>query len=47
MKKYFKKNQLRYQKFLVLLKIYNYFINMAVEDIGHEFRSKNIEKASD
>ena len=40
MQKYFeKKNQLKYQKFLVYLKIYNYLKTMS-----EEFRLKNIEE---
>ena len=35
-----KKNQLRYQKFLVSLKMYNYVKNMVEENIGQEFRLK-------
>ena len=43
MKKYLKKkNQLRNWKILVYLKIYNYFKNMAEENISQEFRFKNI-----
>ena len=38
------KNQLKYQKFLVELKIYNYFKNMAEEKISQEFRLKNIDE---
>ena len=38
-KKLKKKNQVRYQKLLVWLKIYNYFRNMS-----HEFRLKNINE---
>ena len=46
MKNYLKKkNQLRYQKFLVYLKIYNYFKNMVEENISLEFKLKNIDEA--
>ena len=45
MKKYLqKKNQLRYQKFLVYSKIYNYFKNMIEESISQEFQLKNIDE---
>ena len=45
MKKYLqKKNQLRYQKFLVYSKIYNYFKNMVEESISQEFQLKNIDE---
>ena len=41
MKKYLKKqDQLRFKKFLVSLKIYNYFKNMVEENISQEFRLK-------
>ena len=36
MKKHLRKNQLKYQKFLVQLEIYNYFKNMAEENITQE-----------
>ena len=39
-----KKNQLRYKKFLVYLKIYNYFKNVVEENISQEFRLKNIDE---
>ena len=43
-KKYLKKKiQLRQEKFLVYLKIYNYFKNIVEENIGQEFRLKNID----
>ena len=45
MKKYLqKKIQLRYQKFLVYLEIYNYLKNLVEENISQEFRLKNIDK---
>ena len=45
MKKYLKKqDQLRFKKFLVSLKIYNYFKNMVEENISQEFRLKNLDK---
>ena len=45
MKKYLKKkNQLRYQKLLVELKIYDHFKNMAEENISQELRLKQIDK---
>ena len=45
MKKYLKKkNQLRYQKLLVELKIYDHFKNMAEENISQELRPKQIDK---
>ena len=45
MKKCLKKNnQLRYLKFLVQLKMYDYFKNMAEENISQEFRRKNIDE---
>ena len=43
MKNYLKKNnQLRYKKFFLSLKIYNYFKNMTKENINQEFRLKKI-----
>ena len=39
-----KKNQLRYLKPLVYLKIYNYFKNIVEENISPKFKSKNIDK---
>ena len=39
-----KKNQLKYQKFLVYMKIYYYFKNMAEENLSQEFRLKNIDE---
>ena len=46
MKKYLKKkNQLKYYKFLVYLKIYNYFENMVEQNISQELRLKNIDEA--
>ena len=48
MKKYLKKeNQLKYFKFLIHFKIYNYFKNMAEENISQEFRLKNIVETED
>ena len=45
MKKYLqKKVQLRYLKFLVSLKIYNYFKNITEENLSREFKFKNIDK---
>ena len=45
MKKYLKKkNQLKYYKFLVYLKIYNYFKNIVEENISQELRLKNIDE---
>ena len=45
MKKYLKKkNQLRYQKLLVELKIYDHFKNMAEENISQKLRLKQIDK---
>ena len=42
MNNYLKKNnQLRYWKFFVYLKIYDYFKNIVEEDISQEFRLKN------
>ena len=44
MKKYLKKkNQLKYEKLLVSLKIYNYF-KMSKESISQEFRLKNMDE---
>ena len=44
MKEYLKKkNQLRYQKSSVQLKIYNYFKNVVEENISQEFRLINID----
>ena len=44
-KKYLKKkNQQKYQKFLVSLKMYNYFKNMFNENIRQESRLKNNDK---
>ena len=44
MKKYLKKkNQLKYKKILVKLKIFNYFKNTYEENISQEFRLKNID----
>ena len=40
MKNYLKK----YLKFLVWLRIYNYFKNMVEENISQEFRLKNIDE---
>ena len=46
MKKYLKKkNQLKYYKFLVYLKIYNYFENMVEQNISQELRLKNRDEA--
>ena len=46
-KKYLKKkNQLRYQRFLVKFNIYNKFKNTFEENISQEFRLKNIEEIS-
>ena len=39
-----KKNQQRYKKFLVYLKIYNYFKNMVEENVSEEFRLKNLDE---
>ena len=39
-----KKNQLTYQRFLVYLKIWNYFINMVEENVSQEFILKNIDE---
>ena len=45
MKNYLKKkNRLRYQKFLVWLKICNYFRNTIEENINQEFRLKYIDE---
>ena len=45
MKNYLKKkNQLKQQKFLVWLKIFNYFKNVAEENVSHKFILKNIDK---
>ena len=35
-----KKNQVKYQKFLIELKIYNYFKNMFEENTSQELRLK-------
>ena len=44
MKKYLKKkNQLRYQKLLVELKIYDHFKNLAEENISQQLRLKQID----
>ena len=40
MKNYLKK----YLKFLVWLRIYNYFKNMVEENISQEFRLKNVDE---
>ena len=43
-KKLKNKDQSRYYKFLVWLKIYNYFKNIAEENISQEFRLKNMDE---